>query len=389
MPPSNRRTAESDPLREVDLSLDPVEGARQRAHAEDEDEAEGWFDHAMSRGPEMSFGDHLEELRRRILRALIGVGVASIVTFYFGRDIVAWLVRPLNRAQHAAGLPPETVGSLADPFLVYLKVSLIAGLILATPWVVYQLWRFIAEGLYPHERRVVHLLTPFSTVMTALAVAFTYYVLLPACLAFLVLFATSYPEAAPRGGAVFSDFITWAVEISTFGPTSDDRPPPPTPDAPASPPAPDDIPPARVPLLPGNPEQPVEGQVWFNSLEHALYVHADGVTYRVPMGVGTMLRSLIQLPDYITFVTFMGLGVVFAFQLPVVMTILSWSGLLPPSAVARYRRQAVLVCFIAGAVLTPQDPISMIVLGAVLLLLYELGLLSMRMVWKPRRSLFA
>jgi len=103
----------------------------------------------------MPLGDHLEELRRHLIYALIGVGAALVISVAFSFEIIAWLQSPLLEAQYALGFPPQTVATDATfGFMtVYLPVSLIAALVLAAPWIVYQLWRFVESGLYRHERR--------------------------------------------------------------------------------------------------------------------------------------------------------------------------------------------------------------------------------------------
>src|SRR5512141_352616 len=91
----------------------------------------------------MSFGEHLEELRRRLIHALIGVVIALLITMAYGRDIVTWLYQPLAEVQRQAGLPTQTyTRSAMSGFMVYMKVSFVAGLILAAPWIIYQFWKF-------------------------------------------------------------------------------------------------------------------------------------------------------------------------------------------------------------------------------------------------------
>src|SRR5262245_52646306 len=123
----------------------------------------------------MSFGEHLEELRRRLLFAIYGVTVACFLTFYYTDAIFGWLVRPLLHAQMKAGVAPEVVApKVITGFTLYMKIGVIAGLVLASPWVLYQLWKFISAGLYASERRVIYLLAPFSALMTFLGVIFLY-----------------------------------------------------------------------------------------------------------------------------------------------------------------------------------------------------------------------
>ena len=116
----------------------------------------------------MTFGEHLEELRSYLIRALVGLLVALVVTIYFGTTIVGWITSPLNQVQVALGLSPQTIATDATAGFVsvYLKVSIISALIVASPWIIYQLWKFVAEGLYENEKKFAHILAPFSTVMT-------------------------------------------------------------------------------------------------------------------------------------------------------------------------------------------------------------------------------
>jgi sec-independent protein translocase protein TatC len=111
----------------------------------------------------MSLGEHLEELRRRLLWALGGLLVASALSLCFGREILEILQYPYFRVVTSLGLTPKLrVLSAGAGFLTYMKVALIAGLLLSSPWVFYQFWRFVGVGLYPRERRYVLIAVPFS-----------------------------------------------------------------------------------------------------------------------------------------------------------------------------------------------------------------------------------
>ncbi|MEL7087413.1 MAG: twin-arginine translocase subunit TatC, partial [Planctomycetota bacterium] len=91
----------------------------------------------------MPLGDHLEELRVRLLWALAGVVVAAVVTFIYGFKLIGWLAQPLLQAQDAMGFPTQTL--VLEPTAgfasVYLPVSLIGAVLLASPWVIYQAWK--------------------------------------------------------------------------------------------------------------------------------------------------------------------------------------------------------------------------------------------------------
>ena len=121
----------------------------------------------------MTLGEHLEELRKRILWALVGLVVAMCVTVPCGKYILAALASPYVKVMTREGLEPTfAVLTLMGGFIVYFRVSLVAGLMLASPWVFYQLWKFVAAGLYPNERRYVHYAVPFSTGLFVIGAVF-------------------------------------------------------------------------------------------------------------------------------------------------------------------------------------------------------------------------
>jgi sec-independent protein translocase protein TatC len=111
----------------------------------------------------MSLGEHLEELRRRLLWALAGLLVGLVVTMILGRQLILVLEYPYLRVMTSLGQTPKLRAlSAMDGIVMYMKVSLIGGLLLSSPWVFYQLWQFIAAGLYPKERKWILVAVPFS-----------------------------------------------------------------------------------------------------------------------------------------------------------------------------------------------------------------------------------
>lgn len=141
-----------------------------------------------------SFFDHLNELRVRLLRSLIGVGIGMAACGWFAEDIFHFVMKPV-----LASLPEKeralNYTSYLEPFLVYLKVALYGGTFVAAPWVLFQLWLFIAPGLYKREKRVA---VPFVVVGTALfyaGVAFTYFAVMP--YAFPALASIAGPDMRP------------------------------------------------------------------------------------------------------------------------------------------------------------------------------------------------
>lgn len=126
-------------------------------------------------GTEQPFVTHLIELRDRLLYAVYGVGaIFALLCFFPGpKHLYDWLAHPL-----VASLPEGTrmiaVG-VVSPFLIPIKVTALAALAVALPWVLYQIWAFVAPGLYKHERRLVLPLVASSTVLFYTGVAFCYF----------------------------------------------------------------------------------------------------------------------------------------------------------------------------------------------------------------------
>jgi sec-independent protein translocase protein TatC len=133
----------------------------------------------------MSLGDHLDELRLRLVLALVGLVLGTIVCFCFGSRIVAFIQRPYNNLMPNR---PLSVLGPSDALVGYIKISLIAGLILSSPWVFYQMWRFVAAGLYQKERRYVHLAVPFSAALFVVGALFFLYIVAPISLSFFLKF---------------------------------------------------------------------------------------------------------------------------------------------------------------------------------------------------------
>ena len=134
----------------------------------------------------MSLGDHLEELRLRLVLALAGLVVGAIICLCFGSKIITFIEKP-----YIGVMGPEArlqTLAPADGFISYMKISLVAGLILSSPWVFHQVWKFVVAGLYPNEKRYVHLATPFSAALFITGALFFIFVVAPITLGFLVKF---------------------------------------------------------------------------------------------------------------------------------------------------------------------------------------------------------
>jgi len=136
---------------------------------------------APERDVKMTIWEHLEELRRRIIKAAAGVLVTTVVAWAFRIELLAWLVVPYQRTWLAKFDKPLVLQTLApaDAFLGYLELSLTAGIVGAAPIIFYQLWSFISPGLYRKEKRLIVPFVFFSTVLFLSGVAFAYYVAFP------------------------------------------------------------------------------------------------------------------------------------------------------------------------------------------------------------------
>jgi len=141
----------------------------------------------------MGFMEHLEELRKRIIWSIVFVGAGFSVCYWWHDEIFGWMQAPIVFALKNHNLPVNLVyTNPTDPFNMYLKVSLIMGIFVASPFVLYQVWAFIAPGLYKHERRYV---APFMFSTVGLFVAggfFAYKMVYPAALDFLIDYSKQF-----------------------------------------------------------------------------------------------------------------------------------------------------------------------------------------------------
>jgi sec-independent protein translocase protein TatC len=145
---------------------------------------------------EISFLDHLEEFRKRIINSLIAVAVAMVVAFYFIDRIVAFVMEPTVRM-----LPPGTKLIYTEPaeaFALYINVALVAGVVMAAPFIMYQLWLFIAPGLYAKEKRLVIPFVLLTTLGMIGGAAFGHYVMFPSMIAFFGTFNTNELAFMPK-----------------------------------------------------------------------------------------------------------------------------------------------------------------------------------------------
>ena len=169
-------------------------------------------------GTEQPFVQHLMELRDRLVKALIAIAIAAAILFFFPGPgaLYDFLAAPL-----VAHLPKGATliaTSVISPFMVPLKILLMSAFLLALPFVLWQVWAFVAPGLYSHEKKLVLPLVVSSTLLFFIGVAFCYYLVFGQVFAFIQSFAPKSITAAPDIEAylsfVLSMFLAFEVPIA-------------------------------------------------------------------------------------------------------------------------------------------------------------------------------
>lgn len=253
----------------------------------------------------MTLGEHLEELRRRLLYVLGGAAVAFVLCFLlFRNELLDAVVRPVYPQWRLFGrdilvLEPVdvkfTMGAPYTAFTTYLFISLVAGCIASAPWALYHLWAFIAAGLYPRERRWVYVFGPLS----------------------VLLFAT---------GALFFYFVVYPVVVSF------------------------------------------------------LYSYAEDFNrYVVATGGEPMITRDTLFGGYIHFVMLLTFVFGLMFELPLVVYFLGRVGLVRVETFRRYRRHVIVALVAVAAMVTPPDVFSQVALAVPMWVLYEAGVLAVRL----------
>lgn len=301
----------------------------------------------------MPLGDHLEDLRKRLIYALLVPLPLAMVLFMFSDGLVEILLEPLQAVQKQGGYPQQ-VQVLSPPefLLMQIKLSIIFAIVISVPWIIMQIWLFIAPGLYPHERRFIHILFPGSVILTGIGIAIMYLVMLPIMLHVLMSLTTGIgmtPELIPM--------------ISDGSP--DTRP---------------------IPVLDAAPNAAQLGQMWIDSGTSTLNLTVGTdrpemlQILSVPLQGNAVVSQVFQLTSFINFVLLLMLGITVAFQMPLVILLLGWIGVVTPDWLSRQRKYALLVCAMLAAITTPADIVSMMLMLIPLYLLYELGILLLRLM---------
>jgi sec-independent protein translocase protein TatC len=226
---------------------------------------------------ELSFLDHLDELRSRLIKSFVAVIVAACFFYSFIDSILTVLIRPVGRVVFT---------SPSDAFVARVTLAVCGGIVLAVPVILYQIWMFVSEGLKEREKRYVYFFGPCSLILFILGALFAYFVMIPVSIKFLLSFSTE----------------------------------------------------SIVPM--------------------------------------------ITLQNYISFVGMLILAFGVVFELPLVLMFLTKIGVVTPLFLSEKRRHAVVLILIVSAVLTPPDAVTQLIMAGPLTVLYELGILISRLVYK-------
>jgi sec-independent protein translocase protein TatC len=227
---------------------------------------------------------HLEELRKRLIASAIAVGIGFAICYFFSERIFLILIEPLKAVMPEGDQLIFT--ALPEMFFAYLKVAFVSGILMASPYLFYQMWMFVAPGLYKQERSLVVPFVLASTLLFAGGALFGYFIVFPFGFKFFIGFSNEYVKALPSVKQYF----------------------------------------------------------------------------------GFALKLLFAF------------GVVF--ELPVIIFFLAKLGLVTTELLRKKRKYAILMTFVAAAILTPPDVITQCMMAGPLIILYEVGIIVSRFARK-------
>lgn len=238
--------------------------------------------------PSETFISHLIELRTRLLRAVVVVVVVFVCLFPFAKELYALLAQPLLAALPKGGQMIAT--DVTTPFFVPMKVAMMAAFLISLPYVLYQIWAFVAPGLYSHEKKLAAPLVAVSTVLFLCGMAFAYFLVFPVIFGFI-------SSVAPEGVAVMTDINKYLDFVLT------------------------------------------------------LFL-AFGITFEVPVAVIVLVKM----------------------------------GVVSVEKLREIRSYVIVGAFVIGAIFTPPDVVSQIMLAVPLWLLYEAGIVAAAIMSRPTKE---
>jgi len=247
----------------------------------------------MNKKNETGFVSHLIELRQRLINSLIFLSALFLICYYFSEYIYGFLVDPYAQAVKNDDIERRLIfTALQETFLTYLKVSFFAAFFMTSPFILIQIWKFIAPGLYQHEKSAIVPYLIVTPVLFLLGGMLVYYLIMPLAIKFFLSFESS------------------------------------------------------------------------------------GLSTNLPIQLEAKVNEYLSLVMKLIFA--FGLS----FQLPVVLSLLARIGFIDSKFLKERRKYVVVIIFAAAAILTPPDPVTQIGLAIPLLILYELSILSVKIIEK-------
>jgi sec-independent protein translocase protein TatC len=247
----------------------------------------------------MSFLEHLVELRVRLRNAALAFMVTTIASFILVEHYFDWLTRPIRRGLRDAGHEMNFYAkSLTEPFWVYMKLAIVGGLLVSAPFIFWELWRFVAPGLYRKERRI----GIFISLSTAICFA---------------------------GGAVFA--YAFLCEPAAY------------------------------------------------YLTKLCTAFAGDLPFK--------LDTMLMMDEVANFQMMTLAGTGLAFELPVVLSLLGWIGIISSRGLLKFDKYAIVLAFLVGAVVTPStDPFTQTLLALPIFALYNLSILVVWLIERTRHK---
>ncbi|MBP7935334.1 MAG: twin-arginine translocase subunit TatC [Phycisphaerae bacterium] len=319
----------------------------------------------------MTLGEHLDELRSRLIRALVALFVGAMLCWFFIDEIMGFLTSPLFAVLRANGIETRMVAlNPAENFITFLKVAVIVGFILSAPYSITQIWGFVAAGLYPHERKWIRMFAPASIALFFTGALFLLLVAAPLLLSFLV----TYKNTLPNYDSLTKILLT---RVETM---------------PVNQPTPENVWPATqpIPTYENDPANPPESVPWINRTSRDVRIRIGDANYILAhledVHKLNRLDPMMRVADYVVFILQLSAAFGIGFQVPVVVAFLATLGILSTAQMSRYRRHVIFGMAIVAAIVTPPDVTSMMLLLLPMIGLFEVGLLVGRVIERKRAT---
>ena len=153
-------------------------------------------------GSKMSFLEHLDELRKRLIYIVYSLIAGCAVAYIFIKRIFDFIMRPMQQVLPDGGYLQFTSGS--EPFMLWIKIGFLAGIFIASPLILWQVWKFIAPGLYSHEKKFAIPFVLMSTIFFVAGGLFAHFIAFPVTWQFFAGFSTDYMKFVPKVDEAFS-----------------------------------------------------------------------------------------------------------------------------------------------------------------------------------------